>query len=115
MASPHHCDDLTPKGLRPAATEEGSNIHMIADERKTEAHRYKQTHDRLWGVSVVEGWSRDTYCVLDELIPHSLVCRISVYHYVTRSREDFEAKIEKGGGAGIKRKKEMFDEVGRTD
>ncbi|GAX84157.1 hypothetical protein CEUSTIGMA_g11580.t1 [Chlamydomonas eustigma] len=37
--------------------------------------------------------------------------RIAVYHYVTKSREDFEAKVERGGGAGVTRKLEYFDQV----
>lgn len=36
-----------------------------------------------------------------------------MYHYVTKSREDFEEKVLRGGGAGITRKHTYFDEVCR--
>ena len=42
---------------------------------------------------------------------NSYGCRVSVYHYVTKSREDFEAKVLRGGGAGVSRTMEYFDKV----
>ncbi len=35
---------------------------------------------------------------------------MAVYHYVTRSREDFEAKSRRGGGAGVGRPLKFFDD-----
>ena len=34
--------------------------------------------------------------------------RASIYHYVTKSKEDFEAKSKRGGGSGIKREIPYF-------
>lgn len=42
-----------------------------------------------------------------------LLCwsRVAVYHYVTKSREDFEVKTQRGGGAGITRDMTYFAKV----
>ena len=37
--------------------------------------------------------------------------RVAVYHYVSKSLEDFETKVLRGGGAGITRDREYFDQV----
>eukprot|EP00798_Chlamydomonas_sp_ICE-L_P025182 gene25182-10819_t len=34
--------------------------------------------------------------------------RLAIYHYVTKSLEDFQAKMSRGGGAGIKRSLDYF-------
>ena len=43
--------------------------------------------------------------------PPIVTARISIYHYVTKSREEFEAKLKRGGGAGVTRPKGLYDEV----
>ena len=35
-----------------------------------------------------------------------------MYHYVTKSREDFQVKTQRGGGAGITRDMTYFAKVG---
>lgn len=47
-------------------------------------------------------------------VPHSSCknathTRAAVYHYVTKSLEDFTKKLERGGGAGVTRPTYFFD------
>jgi len=45
------------------------------------------------------------------LLTGPLTGRLTVYHYVTKSREDFSAKVKRGGSAGIARRWSLFNEV----
>ena len=38
---------------------------------------------------------------------------MAVYHYVTKSWEDFSAKLKRGGGAGVTRVQSFFDNINR--
>ena len=47
------------------------------------------------------------YCFVLCLPAHPF--RVAVYHYVTKSKEEFQAKVQRGGGAGVTRSMDYFD------
>jgi hypothetical protein len=57
---------------------------------------------------------QDVFC---RPVPHAdktpTADMIAVYHYVTRSRQDFELKHKKGGGDGMVRSWDYFNKVQR--
>jgi hypothetical protein len=40
---------------------------------------------------------------------------ITIFHYITKSEEDFRWKVERGSAGGVSRKWDQFDEIVRYD
>ena len=131
MVTPHQARTRV-KGSSKKTGQEAPGVDLGVDERRkalADSRKVRAVVDELKrrivpGVNNNGTWER--YGVLVLMDMHGVIglvskamhpctsCfyrRVAVYHYVTKSREDFEAKLKRGGGAGITRSLDLFDQV----